>query len=84
MPFIVGIWIVRHVTSEILKNNLCDSESHVYESTREMIRNNLSGSGEDDIAMDSMRISLICPVCKRASVDGASPARNRFSSREQP
>lgn len=60
--FIVGIWIVYHVDSCILRDRLKSQGPTCYEETRAMIQKNLSGSSEDEIATDSLKVSLICPV----------------------
>jgi hypothetical protein len=61
--FVVGVWVVEHLNSAILRDRLLESGPKFYEQTRAMIKSNLGGASEDDIAMDTLKISLICPVC---------------------
>lgn len=61
--YIFGIWIVYHVTPAILRDRLKNSGSKHYEETKALIRKNLGVGSEDDcISMDSLKISLVCPV----------------------
>lgn len=46
----------------LLRDRLVSSGPRYYEETRAMIKKLLGGHSEDDIAMDSLKISLICPV----------------------
>jgi hypothetical protein len=62
--FIVGVWITYHVNSQILRDRLKISGPMYYEETRALIQKNLGGGKHEDdgIAMDSLKISLVCPV----------------------
>jgi hypothetical protein len=60
--FVIGIWIVYHVNSTILRDRLKSQGLTYYEETKALICKNLGGTSEDDISMDSLKISLVCPV----------------------
>ncbi|KAI6238222.1 hypothetical protein M3Y99_00721500 [Aphelenchoides fujianensis] len=62
--FFVTVNIVNHLTSENLRDRLVNCRKVVYEETRQMIRKMLRGNEEDDIAMDKLRVSLICPLSR--------------------
>ncbi|KAK6106299.1 PINIT domain family protein [Brugia pahangi] len=61
----VGIYVVKRLTSEILLQRLLANLSthRDAEETRRMIRNRLS-SDDDAIQMETLRISLLCPLGK--------------------
>jgi len=63
--FVVGIWLVRHINWEALQSRFLENGAAQYTKTQEMIKLKLSGKTyEDDITMDSLKISLLCPFTR--------------------
>ncbi|GMT00033.1 hypothetical protein PENTCL1PPCAC_22207 [Pristionchus entomophagus] len=62
----VAIYLVIRVNSDILRNRIVKSPSFElpYETTEATIRKRLGGGDDDDVAMDSLKISLLCPLGK--------------------
>ncbi|GMR52917.1 hypothetical protein PMAYCL1PPCAC_23112, partial [Pristionchus mayeri] len=62
----VAVYLVNRVNAEILKNRIVKSPSNdlPYETTEATIRKRLGGGDDDDVAMDSLKISLLCPLMK--------------------
>ncbi|WKX88308.1 hypothetical protein Q1695_008167 [Nippostrongylus brasiliensis] len=72
----VGIYLVYRVTSEILRDRAIGAPTtppfgkepiNHYQNegvTRELIRTRLSGGCDDDIAMQQLKISLLCPLSR--------------------
>ncbi|KAI6182762.1 hypothetical protein M3Y97_00415800 [Aphelenchoides bicaudatus] len=72
--YLIAVYIVNHVNAAILRDRLANSGARFNEETRTMIKKNLGGQSEDDIAMDSLKISLICPLSR---VRMSNPVRSR-------
>jgi len=71
--FVVGIWLVKHITSIMEHARLLQSGPSQYEETRAQIKKSLSGNS-DDISTDSLKISLLCPLSRTRLV---IPARSQ-------
>jgi len=79
--FVLGIWLVQHVNSTILSQKFLNSGVSQYEETQKMIKSKLKGNSEEDgISMDSMKISLICPLTRQKM---GFPIRSRNCSHLQ-
>ncbi|GMR62540.1 hypothetical protein PMAYCL1PPCAC_32735, partial [Pristionchus mayeri] len=72
----VAVYLVECVNAEILSNRIVKSPAFElpYVTTEDIIRKRLNGDDDDDISMDSIKISLLCPLTKtRMSI----PTRSR-------
>jgi len=76
--FVVGIWLVRHIDFNILCDRFLNdgkAQHAQYDETKQMIKSKLNGnSTNEDISMDSLIISLICPLTRSKMV---TPIRSR-------
>ncbi|KAI6214016.1 hypothetical protein M3Y94_00219200 [Aphelenchoides besseyi] len=73
--YFVVVYVVKHLTPQILHDRIKDSDLIYFEETREMVRKSLQKGGEDDIAMDSLKVSLLCPL-SRSVMNTPSRSRN--------
>ncbi|KAI6200281.1 CBN-GEI-17 protein [Aphelenchoides besseyi] len=73
--YFVVVYVVKHLTPQILHDRIKDSDRIYFEETREMVRKSLQKGGEDDIAMDSLKVSLLCPL-SRSVMNTPSRSRN--------
>ncbi|CAI5438899.1 unnamed protein product [Caenorhabditis angaria] len=62
----VGVYLVKRINTEILYNRLVEdiSKHRQIEVTRQEITRRLNGSDDDGIAMDQLKIGLLCPLVK--------------------
>ncbi|GMT26784.1 hypothetical protein PFISCL1PPCAC_18081 [Pristionchus fissidentatus] len=62
----MAIYLVSRVDATILRKRVESSPSFdlPYETTEATIRKRLGGGDDDDVAMDSLKISLLCPLGK--------------------
>jgi len=71
--FSLGIWVVQHINSTMQRDQLLAIGPSFYEETREKVKSSLGGNS-DDISMDSLKISLLCPLSRTKLV---TPVRSR-------
>lgn len=60
-----GIFLVHRVNAKILEERILNNQRarRPFDNTKATIVRRLNGNGEDDgIVMDSLKISLLCPV----------------------
>lgn len=60
-----AIFLVHRVNAQILQDRILSNQraKRPFENTKATIVRRLNGSGDDDgIVMDSLKISLLCPV----------------------
>ncbi|KAI6180598.1 MIZ zinc finger family protein [Aphelenchoides besseyi] len=62
--YFVVVYVVKHLTPQILSDRIKDSNHVHLEETRGMVRKSLQKGAEDDIAMDSLKVSLLCPLSR--------------------
>lgn len=60
--YVFGLWLVYHLSNQLLAENILNSCQKYNAETKMMITRLLGGAEEDDIAMDTCKISLLCPV----------------------
>ncbi|GMR41233.1 hypothetical protein PMAYCL1PPCAC_11428, partial [Pristionchus mayeri] len=62
----VAVYLVECVNAEILRNRMMKSPAFElpYGTTEAIIKKRLGGGDDDDVAMDSLKISLLCPLMK--------------------
>ncbi|KAI6206401.1 hypothetical protein M3Y94_00906500 [Aphelenchoides besseyi] len=72
--YFVAVYVVKHLTTENLLDRVQKSGRVHYEETLRMVRKSLRTSGEDDIAMDSLKVSLLCPLSRLVM---SVPSRSR-------
>lgn len=59
--FVFGVWLVKHVDTKILYDRfMAEGKTQAVEETRADIID--AHKNDDGIAMDSLEISLLCPV----------------------
>jgi len=61
--FALGIWFVQRINSTMQHDQLLETGPSLYEETREQIKLSL-GQNSDEISMDSLKISLLCPLSR--------------------
>jgi len=73
--FVVGLWIVYHISLEILRDHFLKKGLSQYEETKERVNAKLKGlADEDGLTMDSLKISLLCPITRKKIM---TPIRSR-------
>ncbi|GMR62541.1 hypothetical protein PMAYCL1PPCAC_32736, partial [Pristionchus mayeri] len=60
----VAVYLVECVNAEILRNRMVNSHAFEfpYVTMEAIIRKRLGGGDDDEVAIDSLKISLLCPV----------------------
>jgi len=66
--FVIGIWFVHHIDFNILRARFLDSGKSHYNETKEMIQRKMNSHDEEGISMDTLKISLICPLTRSKMV----------------
>ncbi|KAI6180919.1 MIZ zinc finger family protein [Aphelenchoides besseyi] len=60
--YFVGVYVVVYWTPAILHCMVANKDHYYLEETRQIIRKSFEKNGEDDIALDSLKVSLLCPL----------------------
>jgi len=80
-PFVIGIWLVKHISWEMVRDKFLNDGKVQFAETRLMIKRLLAESSNDhEISMDSLKVSLICPYSRTRML---IPIRSRNCSHLQ-
>jgi len=69
--FVIGIWLVQQISWEMLRDRFMADKDAQCTFTREVIQKRLAvnpDDEDDDVSMDSLKVSLICPYSRAKMV----------------
>ncbi|KAI6224864.1 hypothetical protein M3Y95_00797800 [Aphelenchoides besseyi] len=78
--YFVGVYIVKHLTPQLLHVQIRNNDRYYLKETRQMIRKIFEESDQDDVKLDSLTVSLLCPLSRTFM---SVPSRSRDCSHLQ-